>query len=151
VANFSAFTIKYRGRSHRITTPVKLTAAFDPQRPPDPLPSQFETVALWDTGATNSVVTQATAAALGLVPVGNASVTHAGGSSQVNTYLVNFILPNSVGVAGVMVSECPDIAGNFGAIVGMDIISSGDLAITNVDGQTWMSFRYPSIQALGRT
>jgi len=32
--------------------------------------------------------------------------------------VVNLILPNKVGFAGVLVSECPDVVGDFGAIVG---------------------------------
>jgi hypothetical protein len=36
-----------------------------------------------------------------------------------------------VGIKGVLVSECPSIVGGVGALVGMDIIAKGDLAITN--------------------
>ena len=37
---------------------------------------------------------------------------------------------------------------NFGAIIGMDVNTLGDMAITNVGGQTWMSFRTPSTMAI---
>ena len=67
---------------------------------------------------TQSVITRATAEALQLVPVGQTTLNHAGGCSQANTYVVNLILPNKVGFAGVLVSECPDVVGDFGAIVG---------------------------------
>lgn len=145
---FRAFTVKHNGLRSRIITEVKVCQAFDPAKPPPmPLP-QFETLGLWDTGATRSVITKATAVALGLVPIGAATVNHAGGSSQANTYLTNFILPNKVGVAGVLVTECPNIAGDFGAIIGMDIITQGDLSITNVNGETWMTFRTPSVQTI---
>jgi hypothetical protein len=53
-----------------------------------------------------------------------------------------------VAIIGVVVSECDDVAGNFGAIIGMDIICRGDFAITNCGGQTWMSYRYPSIRSI---
>jgi hypothetical protein len=145
---FHAFTIKYNGRSDRITTAVKLTVGFDPDAPPDPLPPLLDSAALWDTGATRSVVTKATARALGLIPVGTALVTHAGGSSPSNAYIVNFYLPNGVVAPGVLVTECDDIAGDFGAIVGMDIMAHGDLAITNCNGQTCMSFRIPSMSTI---
>lgn len=145
---FRAFTIIYNGIADRIITQVKISQAFEPSRPPTPLPFHCETQALWDTGATRSVITRATKDALGLVPVGATMVNHAGGSSQANTYLVNFVLPNNVGVVGVLVSECPDIAGSFGAIIGMDIITKGDISITNVHRQTWMTFRTPSIDTI---
>ena len=148
--SFHAFTIKHNGKANRITTAVKLSKAFDPaqyenQEAPFPL---FETTALWDTGATKSVLTQETVRALELSAVGSTNVNHAGGTSQSNTYLVNFYLPNNVGVVGVLVSECENIAGDFGAIIGMDIIAQGDFSITNVDEKTWMSYRIPSIQSI---
>jgi hypothetical protein len=148
VTDFRAFTLKHNGLANRLVTEVKLSRAFDPANPPMSAFAQYETTALWDTGATRSVVTEATAHALGLVSVGKAIVNHAGGSSSHNTYLINFYLPNSVCVAGVLASECPDIAGSFGAIVGMDIILKGDFSLTNYNGQTWMTFRVPSIQAV---
>lgn len=148
ISAFHAFTIKYSGISNRITTEIQVSDAYDPTSPPDSPYSHHKTTALWDTGATKSVVTRATVNALSLSSVGSTIVNHAGGSSQSNTYLVNILLPNNVGVAGVLVSECEDIAGNFGAIVGMDIICQGDLSLTNSNGQTWMTFRIPSIHAI---
>jgi len=145
---FHAFTTTYQGLSNRILTAVKLCEAFDPNNPPSPYPTLHETKALWDTGATKSVVTQATAQALGLIPTGTATVQHAGGSSQSNTYVVNFILPNKVLVRGVLVTECPSISGNVGAIIGMDIITQGDFSITNVNRCTCVSYRYPSIKTI---
>lgn len=142
---FLAFTIKHNGRANRIITDVRLSQAFDPNKAPNPGPPLYDTKALWDTGATGSVVTRATASALGLTPVGSTLVNHAGGSSQSNSYVVNVFLPNSVAIPGIMVSECQDImGGTVGAIIGMDIISHGDFAITNVSGLTWMTFRIPS-------
>ena len=35
-------------------------------------------------------------------------------------------------------------AEDFGMLIGMDIITLGDFAITNLNGQTVMSFRLPS-------
>lgn len=141
---FQAFTIKYKGLVDRIITDVKISKAFDPQITPMNQMQLIDFKALWDTGASKSVITQATASTIGLIPVGNAMVSHAGGNSLSNTYLISIFLPNMVGIAGVLVSECPNIAGNFGAIIGMDIIAGGDLSISNFNKQTWMTFRYPS-------
>jgi len=109
------------------------------------MPQMLETTALWDTGATNSVVTSATAKDLGLVAVGRTQVFTAAGCSEQNTYLVNVILPSKVLVPGVLVSECSQDAGDFGLIVGMDIMTRGDLSTTNVDDKTCMTFRIPSV------
>ena len=145
---FHASTTKYSARVGRIVTDVHLTLFYDPDAQPETPFPLHKTTALWDTGAMTSVVTQSTAQAIGLVPVGAAMVNHAGGCSQSNTYLVNFFLPNRVLVHGVQVIECPDNAGVFGAIIGMDIISRGDFSITNCDGQTWMTFRIPSLRRI---
>lgn len=92
---FHAFTIKYNALANRITTDVQLFKAFDPTQTPKPPLPLFETTALWDTGATSSMVTKATVEALGLLSVGSMVVKHVGGSSQSNTYLVNVFLPNN--------------------------------------------------------
>jgi hypothetical protein len=145
---FHACTIKHNGITNRIITPVGLCQAFDPAQNPISNYPVHQTNALWDTGATKSVITEATAAALNIPPVGTVMVQHAGGEDLPDTFLLNFLLPNNVGVYGVLVSKCKDIAGNFGAIIGMDIICKGDFAITNVGNKTCMSFRYPSIHTI---
>ena len=141
-----AFTTKYNGIANRILTEVHVAAAFDPATPPAN-PTLYTTQALWDTGATHSVITEATAKALGLTATGQKLVYHAGGQGNYNTHVVNFFLPNRVAIVGVLVSECPDIGG-FGAIIGMDIIAGGDFSISNHQGATWVSFRLPSQQGL---
>lgn len=72
-------------------------------------------------------------------------MTHAAGTTQSPTYLVNFGLPNRLLISGVLVSEFTSSAGQFEAIVGMDVITSGDLSLTHVGGKSCMSFRIPSI------
>lgn len=146
---FYAFTRQYGGKVNRITTPVTVYAAFNPksgEKPGTPYPTE----ALWDTGATGSVITASTAVTLGLIPTGLTRLNHAKGTSVSNTYMVNFFLPNKVGVIGALVAECEKIdsgdpAVTIGAIIGMDIICQGDLSITNANGATCMSFRTPSI------
>jgi hypothetical protein len=138
---YLALTLKSAGRFDRIVSALTI-------RPPSPALTtsgpQHQTTALWDTGATKSVISPAVVAALGLVPVGVTTVNHAGGNSQSPTYLVNFELPHGVTFGGVLVSEFPAFPGGFEAIIGMDVICVGDFAITNVNGQSWFSFRTPS-------
>ena len=149
-ANFMAFTQKYNGVTNQIVSPIGLTPAFDPKDYPDgSMPYvMIQKNALWDTGATGSVLTAATVKELKLIATGTTTLNHAGGATQSNTYLVNFYLPNHVMVFGIPVSECEDMVGNFGAIIGMDIIARGDFSITNVNQKTWVSFRIPSMQSI---
>jgi SEC-C motif/Aspartyl protease len=143
----AAFTVKYTGRANRIVSELMVSPAFDvKQKPPDD--TQYaKTMALWDTGATKSVITDKLAASLGLIPTGTTFVTHAGGREERDTHIVHFFLPNQMIIPGVLVSTCID-SNTFGAIVGMDIIAHGDFSITNVGGITWASFRMPSIVAI---
>jgi len=85
---------------------------------------------------------------LGLTPVGTSQVHHGDGQSTRNTYLVNFFLPNKVGIVGVLVTEFPASQKDFDVLIGMDVICHGDLSITNVSGKTCMSFRTPSCETI---
>ena len=146
--SFQAFTFKANGRIDRIVTDLVVLPAFDPKSPPVPGPPRVATKALWDTGATKSVLSSELVKALGLAAAGVTRVNHAGGTSTSSTYMVNLELPHGVGVAGILATEFPAGSIGFGAIVGMDVICHGDLAITNVAGNTWFSFRTPSCEAI---
>lgn len=100
--------------------------------------------ALWDTGATNSVVTHKVVEELGLIPAGIVKNRHAGGISEVSVYYIDLLLPNNITIPQVRVSECADQAGRFDIIVGMDIISLGDFAITGQGERRMVSFCMPS-------
>lgn len=75
-------------------------------------------------------------------------VNHAGGTSLQNQFLVNIRLPNDLIIPAVKVTECHDNVGNFGSIIGMDIITAGDFALTNANGKSRFTFRIPSIASL---
>ncbi|WP_213087148.1 SEC-C metal-binding domain-containing protein [Chitinophaga agrisoli] len=107
--------------------------------------------ALWDTGATNSVITKSTARQLGLEPFGMIESYHAGGKTKAPRYAVHIFLPTGDMLMNVKVSECADATGSFGVVIGMDIITKGDFVITNVQNTTTFSFRMPSIETIDYT
>jgi len=139
-----AFTIRFGGKASQIVTPVTVMPPFDPNGPPALVP-EFKTMALWDTGASKSCISPKVVEALKLAPVGIAKMSHAGGTTDANRHVVNFMLPNRVGCAGLVVTEfATSIGGAFEVIIGMDILVLGDMSLTHVDGKTCMSFRIPS-------
>lgn len=145
-AAFKALTVQANGIASRILTDIAVMLPFDPANPPNPPLVTVPAKALWDTGATNSVISKAIVQRLALKPVGVTQVQHAGGASQSPRYIVNLLLPDQVVVTGVLVTELqgtqpPD----FDVIVGMDVITVGDFSITNVGGKTCMSYRIPSM------
>jgi predicted aspartyl protease len=104
-------------------------------------PKQY--VAIWDTGASASVITAKVANELGLQPVGMTEVHTAGGRRDCNIYLVDIELPNAIHISNVQVTEADMTTQDV--LIGMDIIGLGDLAISNNQGKTALSFRIPSV------
>lgn len=145
---FRALTLKANGKIDRLITDIEVCAAYDPKNPPNQVPARVATKALWDTGASRSVLTTDFVKQLGLISTGTIEVHHGDGSSIRNTYVVNFFLPNGVGVIGITATEFPASHSHFCCLVGMDVISHGDFSVTNYGGHTWMSFRTPSNAAI---
>lgn len=131
---------------NQLKTQCGVSDAVDPKNPLiTPVINNYE--AIWDTGATGTVITSKVATDLGLKPTGKITSNHAGGSNQVNTYLVNVYLPNGIRVIGVKVIEAV-LAGNTEMLIGMDIISLGDFSFTNFNGEACFTFRIPSIKQI---
>lgn len=107
-----------------------------------------KTKGIWDTGATNSVITRSTARALGLVPIGITKVNGVHGVKDVFVYRVTIVLNNKNISLTTEVTECEELSGShdIGMLVGMNIIGMGDFCITNFNGETTMTFRVPSLE-----
>lgn len=143
--NVSSFTVDFNGLAREIITEVGVSTPLAEELIAKDDNRIIKTKALWDTGATNCVITKKMAAEMGLKPIAVTKVCHAGGISYPCVYLINIYLPNDNAIPNVRVTECDDAAGSFGIIVGMDIISMGDFALTNAGSKTTFSFRIPSI------
>lgn len=98
--------------------------------------------ALWDTGATGSVISKKLADEIGLVPIGRTLVTGVNGSFECNKYVIDIYLPNHVRVQDVLVTESSGIQHDL--LIGMDIIRLGDFALTHTNGATIFSYQFPS-------
>ena len=66
------------------------------------------------------------------------------GGRIADTYLVNVVLPNDVPVPGLMVCDSEIGSQGIGMLIGMDIITKGDFAVSNHNGKTVFTFRTPS-------
>ena len=100
-------------------------------------------VAIWDTGATNSVITQAVVDACGLLPTGMTKVSDVRGDTQAETYLVNIGCPPNMLFYGARATK-GKLTGNADVLIGMNIINKGDFAVTHPKGVTQFTFRIPS-------
>jgi hypothetical protein len=141
--NSQAFTVKANGLISRIRTPVGIRQSVDYCQTFN-LKSgeQIDVVALWDTGASLSSISQELAVRLSLSKVDRGLVAGFGGYQVANFDIVDILLPNQVLIPNVRVAEFIT-NGKFDVIVGMDIITLGDLSITNHDGLSVVSFRMP--------
>lgn len=98
---------------------------------------------IWDTGATNSVITQKVIDDLGIQPIGMIQVHGVSGQHVSEVYLVDIRLPMNTIVSAIRVSK-GQLPPGTDVLIGMDVITRGDFAITHKTGVTKMSFRVPS-------
>lgn len=110
---------------------------------------EYKTKGIWDSGATNSVITKSIAAKLKLIPSGLAVSKGVHGNKTVNKYVVYILLGSNMKYL-LTVTECDELidSGSVDALIGMDIITKGDFIITNYDNKTVMSFRVPSLETV---
>lgn len=135
------------GLARVLASDCHVCAAFDPATTPaahQPTYQKFS--AIWDTGASGSVITQNVVDVCGLKPITFTKVYHGGGATDLaEVYLVNILLLNNVQVHTIQATKL-NING-ADVLIGMDIITLGDLTISNI-GRTVMSFRIPSLGAV---
>jgi hypothetical protein len=66
-----------------------------------------------------------------------------------NVYLLNVLLPN--GATIIKVKALEGTPNNCDMLIGMDVITLGDFAVTNFNGKTMFSFRIPSMTEIDFT
>jgi len=139
--NTKSFVIEYNGISQDIKTSCGIDVPIS--QPIKTNQSELKGLrGLWDTGATATVISKEVANQLGLMPSNYATVHHANGQSSVPVYYVSVFLPCGVVFPCVRVTE--GILSGCDVLIGMDIISRGDFAITASKGKTKFSFQLPS-------
>lgn len=136
------FTAEYDRRVNVLMSPCEISQAFSVDTASTG-PSDYQSFeAIWDTGATHSVITQAVVDACGLLQTGVKRSHTANGDCDSPSYLVSIKLPSNLIIRSLNVA-CLKISGTD-VLIGMDIISMGDFAISQFAGKTTFSFRCPS-------
>lgn len=108
-----------------------------------PLGETHSFSALWDTGATHTAISKHVVDTLRLKQEGFVPIVHANGQDIAPVYHIALLLPN--GTAWPMTNVAQTELTGFDILIGMDIINRGDFAVSNRNGKTMFSFRYPSM------
>lgn len=143
-----SFTTTYNGLSNVLNNEVHVADPITTRLAGKPLtePPKTKYNAIWDTGATCTAITERVANECGLVPVGVANVHNAGGVKQTNVYIIDLLLPNRVVINGLRVTEA--VVNGADLLVGMDVIGRGDFAVSNFQGKTVFTYRFPSTREI---
>lgn len=98
--------------------------------------------AIWDTGATSSMITKSLAKKLELESIGKTRISGVHGVEDAAVYRVNLIFGNGFMIPDVRVSEAAD-NGGFDVLIGMDIIGQGVFYVTGISGRLEACFQMP--------
>jgi hypothetical protein len=140
-----AFTRRANGRVSTLETDI---GVFPVGSAVKPIPGTIHGFkAVWDTGATNTAISTKVAQALSSSPITFAKVGTGGGVVDAPVHLINIVLPDNFIVPNVQVTELEEL-NSCDVLIGMDIITLGDFAITHQDGKACFSFRIPSMKEI---
>jgi predicted aspartyl protease len=132
-----SFTTTFNGIARSLLTMVKVESTLNSN-------DNVEIKALWDTGASCSLIRPEIAAKLNLKIMSKTLMsTPSDKDVPTNVYLINIYLPNGAKVVDVRALE--GTPNGCDMLIGMDVISLGDFAITNNNQKTIFSFRIPSM------
>gem|GEM_PF-2570090 len=107
--------------------------------------TSYLTNALWDTGAMLSVISPEVVSKLNLDIVDTVEIAGINAESLAEVTIISIRFPNSAEIKDVRVAICNMPPGNE-MIIGMDVITQMDIAITNGGGQTQFSFAIPPFE-----
>jgi hypothetical protein len=144
----NVFTWEYETKVNVLITDIQVAAPFDEASPPESPPSEtFQ--AIWDTGTVNTAISSRIVQTYKLQSTGTTDVITVIGKARKPTYAVSLWLPNKIHIAKIPVAETEIMGADV--LIGMDIISLGDFAVTYRHGKTVLSFRIPSIECIDFT
>jgi len=145
-----SFTTTFDRITRVLKNEVHVSKAFDLSLALKPLSPENlgakKFVAIWDTGATGTVINQKVINECGLKPIGIAEVSTANKKRLSSVYLISIFLPNRVSFPQLRVTE--GTISEADVLIGMDIMTRGDFAVTNSDGRTTFSYRRPSAERI---
>jgi len=133
-----AFKMEYPVRVNELITPVSIKGCLN-----DKVDTFKQFQAVWDTGASSTVISDKVVKLLQLIPTGKCEVLGVNSSEIKDTFIIDILLPNKVLIKNVNVNESDLNSEGIDVLIGMDIIQLGDFAIANANNKTTFSYCIP--------
>ena len=124
--SFSAFTIRLPGNAEEITTDVTIYESLGKQPTFKERCASYK--AVWDTGATGSVISKKVVKELQLQPVGRTRVIQVKDEDHSDLHQVHILLPNHLIFPNIQATVGDDFGCDL--LIGMDIIRQGNFSIS---------------------
>ena len=139
------YSIRYKGLAQQLVSNIYISdAALQLEKPENDGQGIIQCQGLWDTGATNTVVSSRIIDRLKLPVVSRTHVGGVNGEFETTIHMIDLWLPNFFVIRKVLVTK-GILTSEIDALIGMDVITMGDFAISNFQGMTIFSYRSPSI------
>ncbi len=126
-----SFALSYDANDPKLYSPAKITIGEKIRQ---------TTKALWDTGATITAISHATAEHFNAVPQDFGVSISATGRNDANIYLATIELPGGIVFHDVEVWDVDLSDHGAEVVIGMDIIARGRLVVETVNGTPMFSF-----------
>ena len=131
--NWASFSCKYDEISSWLYSDVNIAVCQSQNK------YKREWKALWDTGASRSVISSNVVRALHLKSVTKMKAYTPSSSYEPYGYYIDLYLPNDLKIENLLVMEGEPYRCDI--LIGMDVITKGDLMVNNSDGKTSFTFR----------
>ena len=107
----------------------------------EPYVKNVKLLAMVDTGATGTVVSEGIPNALGLNPIGTTLInTPSSTNVNCNQFDVQILFPNNAGIASIVITEAPLKGQHIQCLIGRDILRYGVFIYNGCDDSFTLSF-----------
>ena len=128
-----AFTMEYERKVNRLTTPIDISLCSDGA-------PRYRINAIWDTGSVTSCISESMARKMGLQPATSGVGVTAAGQLDISYYFLDIHISEDMVFHNVKVAGLPLERHDVDFLIGMDIISKGNLQVKTTDGRTTVLF-----------
>jgi hypothetical protein len=136
---YYAFSHHYPKLARSLATEVRVCKQYSGN------PEESITIrAIWDTGATSTVISPDAAKKIDLVSIDKLGVYGVNSYTEVDVSIASIILPNSIVLRNKRITVCR-LPPAVDMLIGMDIIGMGDLFICNTGNRTLFSYAVPPL------